>query len=244
MIGIIGFGRFGKLVSRYLAQDFDVWVATRDDCSTEIERIGAKPGDFKTVCEQRFVIPCVPISAFQETLHRIAPYLPQDAVVMDVCSVKTLPVRWMRETLPQEIAILPTHPMFGPDSAAKSLKGSKIVLCRERIAEGLFAEVQHYLEEKGLEVIITTPEEHDRQIAVSLSLTHYIGRTLSAFGATPLPIDTEGYKRLIHILGVVQNDTWQLFRDMNQLNPYAAEARQKFRAALDEIEKQLKVDGD
>ena len=31
MIGIIGFGRFGKLASHYLAKDFDVLVHTRAD---------------------------------------------------------------------------------------------------------------------------------------------------------------------------------------------------------------------
>jgi len=35
------------------------------------------------------------------------------------------PVRWMRELLPPDVAILGSHPMFGPDSAAESLQGRK-----------------------------------------------------------------------------------------------------------------------
>jgi prephenate dehydrogenase len=66
-------------------------------------------------------------------------------------------------------------------------------------------------------------------------LTHFIGRSLARFGARPLEIDTEGYKRLIHILGVVEHDTWQLFVDMHRYNPYAAENRKAFMAAMDEI---------
>ena len=85
----------------------------------------------------------------------------------------------------------------------------------------------------------TTPEEHDRQIADSLALTHYIGRSLKAFGAQALDIDTEGYQRLLHILGVVENDTWQLFEDMNRYNPYAADRRESFRQALADIEGRL-----
>ena len=49
----------------------------------------------------------------------------------------------------------------------------------------------------GLVVIESTPEDHDKQIAVSLALTHFIGRALSEFGAGPLEIDTEGYSRLL-----------------------------------------------
>ena len=86
---------------------------------------------------------------------------------------------------------------------------------------------------------ISSPEEHDRQIAVSLSLTHFIGRALDEFGAEELLIDTEGYKRLLHILGVVTHDTWQLFLDMHQYNPYAKENRQAFMAAMSRLEERL-----
>ena len=37
----------------------------------------------------------------------------------------------MQELLPQDVSILATHPIFGPDSAADSLKGRKIALCKE-----------------------------------------------------------------------------------------------------------------
>ena len=92
---------------------------------------------------------------------------------------------------------------------------------------------------QGLVVIRTTAEEHDEKIAVSLSLTHFIGRSLSAFGARDLDIDTEGYKRLMHILGVVSHDTWQLFEDMHTYNPYAKQKRQAFIDAMTDIHERL-----
>ena len=145
----------------------------------------------------------------------------------------------MRELLPQNVSILATHPMFGPDSAAESLSGCKIVLCKERIDDRFFNQIKSYLSTRGLVVIEATAEQHDRQIAVSLALTHFIGRSLARFGAEPLQIDTEGYKRLIHILGVVEHDTWQLFVDIHRYIPYAAENRKAFMAALEEINQSL-----
>jgi prephenate dehydrogenase len=159
-----------------------------------------------------------------------------------VASVKVYPVQWMRALLPETVFLLPTHPMFGPDSAAESLLDRKIVLCRERISDARFRRVRRYLTGKGLITIDTTPEEHDRQIAVSLSLTHFIGRGLAEYGARELIIDTEGYKRLLHILGVVTHDTWRLFVDMNRYNPYAAENRREFLAALGGLEDRLEAE--
>ena len=228
MIGIIGFGRFGKLTARYLAEEFDVAVYHRTDKLMEINRTGARAASLETVCRQDIVIPCVPISVFQEVLQDIAPLLRPDALVVDVCSVKEYPVRLMTDILPQTVSILATHPMFGPDSASDSLEGGKICLCEVRIAKKKCRNIKAYLESKGLVVVEATPQEHDEQIATSLSLTHFIGRTLSEYGAKQLDIDTEGYKRLLHILEVVERDTWQLFLDMHHYNGYAKEKRIAF----------------
>ena len=239
MIGILGFGRFGKLMAHYLAGDFDVMVHNRSDNGHAIMASGAKPVSLEVACRQKIVILSVPISVFRDTLETIAPLLAPDTLVIDVCSVKEYPVRLMKELLPEQVSILATHPMFGPDSAAHALQGRKIVVCTERINVSAYQKIKAYLVSKGLTVIETTPETHDRQIAVSLALTHFIGRSLAEFGATPLDVDTEGYQRLLHVLGVVENDTWQLFEDMNTYNPYAAESRSAFMAAVQRIHQRL-----
>jgi len=239
MIGIIGFGRFGKLASHYLAEDFDVVVHTRADKASEIRQAGARAVSLDEVCKQDIIIPCVPISIFRNFLKDIAPLIKPDALVVDVCSVKEYPIRWMTEILPAAVSILATHPMFGPDSASDSLAGRKICLCKVRISEKQYRKIKSYLEAKGLVVIEATAAEHDRQIATSLALTHLIGRTLSESGARRLDIDTEGYKRLLHILEVVERDTWQLFMDMHRYNPHARRKRIEFMDIMRNINSRL-----
>jgi prephenate dehydrogenase len=239
MIGIIGFGRFGKLTARYLAEEFDVAVYHRTDKSAEINRTGARAASLEAVCQQDIVVPCVPICVLQEVLQDITPLLRPDALIVDVCSVKEYPVRLMTDILPDTVSILATHPMFGPDSASDSLEGRKICLCKVRIADKKYQNIKAYLESKELVVIEATAQEHDEQIATSLSLTHFIGRTLSEYGAEQLDIDTEGYKRLLHILEVVERDTWQLFLDMHHYNSYAKEKRFAFMEVMQDINSRL-----
>jgi prephenate dehydrogenase len=239
MIGIIGFGRFGELTAGYLAEDFEVFVFNRTNKSAGIKKSGARKASLRTVCQQKIVILCVPISALKQILVEIGPLLKKDAVVVDVCSVKVYPTQWMKAALPETVSILATHPIFGPDSAADSLKGRKIFLSPIRIRKKQYQKIKTYLGSKELILIESTPEDHDEQIAVSLALTHYIGRTLSEFGAVPLDIDSEGYKRLLHILEVVEHDTWQLFYDMHRYNPYAPKKRDAFRHAMQNIDERL-----
>ena len=239
IIGIIGFGRFGKLAVEYLAKDFQVLVYDRNNNIAEIKKMNATPVPLKEAANADIIIPCVPISAFKEILEEIKNIIKTEAVIIDVCSVKEYPITLMKEILPEQVQLLGTHPMFGPDSVFEGLEGRKIVLCRIRISDKNYNNIKEYLQSKKLIIIETTPEKHDQQIAQSLALTHTIGRTLLEFNAKNLEIDTEGYKRLMHILEVVKNDTWELFIDMNKYNPYAKKIREKFIQALKTIDKKL-----
>jgi prephenate dehydrogenase len=231
-IGLIGFGRLGKLIAKNLAQDADLHIYDLEDYTEEITNINATPSSLEEVCSCPIIIPFVPMSALEDLLKKMSPLINKDALVIDVCSVKSEPVRWMQETLPPSVSILGTHPMFGPDSARNTLFGSKIVVCPVRIKDSLLSDITSYLEAHGLKVIQSSPKEHDKQIAHSLLLTHFLGRTLMDFGATDLPIDTKGYRRLMKILETVENDSWQLFADMNEYNPYAESTRQEFISSL------------
>lgn len=234
-IGMIGFGRLGRLMAKNLAQDCDLFIFDQEDFKEQISELGAIPASLKEVCQCPVVIPFVPISSLQELLKEMAPLLQKNALIIDVCSVKELPVKWMQELLPPDTSILATHPMFGPDSAKTTLFGCKIVLCPVRIDPQIYKEISAYLENHGLKVIESTPEDHDKQIAHSLLLTHFLGRTLMDFGAENLEIDTKGYRRLMKILETVENDSWQLFVDMNKYNPYAEETRKEFIQSLKKI---------
>lgn len=234
MIGLIGYGRFGRLTVQNLTPDCPVVVFTRNqDKGEDIAQAGGRLVSLEQACAQQIVILCVPISAMQTTLTQITSLVKKDALIIDVCSVKVYPAKWMKDLLPQSVQILATHPMFGPDSAAESLAGHKMVMCPVRIHPQRYNEIKQWLKQKQLSIIETTPDDHDRKIAVSLALTHFIGRSLAKFGALPLNIDTEGYKRLLHILDVTNNDTLQLFEDMHTYNPYAGEKREAFMRAME-----------
>ncbi|MBI2385133.1 MAG: prephenate dehydrogenase/arogenate dehydrogenase family protein [Elusimicrobia bacterium] len=239
-MGIIGFGRLGALLTRHFAREHEIKVYDKRRVSRRVRALGAEPAPLAEVCRQEVVVPCVPIAAFEPLLRRIRGLLRADALVVDVCSVKEHPVRAMKRLLPRSVEILGTHPNFGPDSAAESLRGRQIAVCKVRIGAERYARVKRAFERKGLELVEMTPREHDRRMATSLVLTHFIGRGLLDYGARPTGIDTEGYKRLLRILQTVQNDTAQLFRDMNRYNAYAPAMRRRFLAALRRVDARVR----
>ena len=238
-IGIVGFGRFGKLAADYLCKDFKVYVYDRGKTIINSDNKNIIPTAIDKVCAGDIVILAVPISEFENALLEIKNLLKKGSLVIDVCSVKERPAKLMEKILPKNVQILATHPIFGPDSAKDSVRGRKIVLCKIRISEELYKRIKENLENAGLIIIEATPEEHDREIANTLLLTHFIGRALIEFGAKELSMDTEGYKRLLKILETVRNDTSQLFKDMSMYNKYSKEMRMRFIKAMLNVNKRL-----
>ena len=239
-IGVIGFGRLGGLLTRYFAKDCPVYVHDIRPKTGAIRRAGGRPASLAEACRQDVVVPCVPIAEFEPLMRRIRGLLRPDAVVADVCSVKEHPVRAMKRWLPRSVELLATHPNFGPDSAAESLRGRQIAVCKVRIRPASYARIARRLRSKGLDLVEMSPREHDRRMASSLLLTHFIGRTLIDFRARSTGIDTEGYTRLLKILQTVQNDSWQLFEDMNRFNSFAAPMRRKLRASMARIDRRVR----
>ena len=138
----------------------------------------------------------------------------------------------MRHTQP----IIATHPLFGPDSVKRlGIEGQKIVVSPVRVTEEQLNMFEKMFEKMKFKIIHATPEEHDRQMARSQALVHFLGRGLAELDLQDQEISTPDYQSLLRINDLVTNDTLQLFLDMQRFNPYAKEVREELIQALQKL---------
>ena len=229
-IGIYGLGRFGMFWGKVLSQYYTVlgWNRTpKQDVPP-----GIKPADEDEVLATDVVFFCVSISSFQDVLKRVASRIPPGTLILDTCSVKSMPVRWMLELLPEENRIIGSHPMFGPDSGAGGLQGLPMVLCPARIGE---KELNYWTGEFsriGLRVLRMAADEHDHQAAYSQGITHFIGRVVDDLDLEAYPISTLGFQKMLDVVAQTCNDPFQLFLDLQRYNPYTGEMRERLYTSL------------
>jgi prephenate dehydrogenase len=240
-IGIIGFSRFGQLLAKILKPYAEVKVCNRSDKSVEAKELGVEWSTLEQVCQCDWVIVSVAISATESKIQEIAPLLKKGNLVMDVCSVKVFPAEWLEKYILKDNEIMATHPMFGPDSAANGTKDLQWVICPLRISSETLNQVKEVLNKLEVKIIETSPEEHDRQAAISLSLVHFIGRGLEEFGVKPLEISTMGFERLLKVNETVTHDSFQLFLDMQKYNPFAREVRERFIESLNNVNEKISL---
>ncbi len=236
-LGIYGLGRFGRFYAELLSRYATITAFARNPEAPL--PAGVRKVDEAQLCDQPVIILCVAISGLREVLQRLAPRLKPGTLVMDTCSVKSLPARWMDEILPPAVKILATHPMFGPDSARGGIEGLPMILHPVRLGSSELDRWRDFFAGIGLSVQIMEPQLHDRRAAFTQGLTHYLGRVLAGLELEPSPIASLGYRKLLEIIEQTCNDSWQLFYDLQQYNPYTREMRERLGASLSEVKRRL-----
>mmetsp|Transcript_13357 Transcript_13357/g.21181 ORF Transcript_13357/g.21181 Transcript_13357/m.21181 type:complete len:259 (+) Transcript_13357:527-1303(+) len=237
-IGLVGFGGFGRLIAQELWAGCPIRI-----CDPSYTRASLPDGrrvpmeGLAEVAQCDIVILAVPVARMAHVCRVLAPHLRPGTLVLDVGSVKVAPMRDMRALLPPHVEILGTHPLFGPQSAKGGVAGRKIALCPER-GEG-WRKVAAFLKARGLEVIVTTAEEHDRELAMVQGLTHLIGKVLSDLGPLPERLTTASFDLLREAVGMVQDDPPTVLHAIEVANPYAAEVREAFFARASELQAQF-----
>ncbi|HSJ64266.1 MAG TPA: bifunctional chorismate mutase/prephenate dehydrogenase [Gemmatimonadaceae bacterium] len=141
---------FGDLGHRVLMSDLDTELSSADAAA------GAD-----------VVVVSVPIADTELVIRSVGPHVRPNALLMDVTSLKAGPVAAMLEST--EASVVGTHPMFGP--GVHTLQGQRVVLCRAR-GDAWADWVAAMLGARGLIVTETTPERHDRAMAIVQVLTH------------------------------------------------------------------------
>ena len=167
------------------------------------------------------VLLSVPIESFEEVVKEISPYIQPEQVVIDITSVKVLPVSAMHKHLKTGL-VLGAHPLFGP--GAKGVANQNFVLTPTNDKERTLAQkIREYLETRGGRVSLMTPEEHDEKMTIILGLSHFIAivsaDTLLSSDKLEQPGEISGitYKVLLTLVESVISENPELYASL-QMN--------------------------
>lgn len=235
-VGIVGFGAFGALMARHLAPHCRLLAfdpMPRDACGIPVTF-----SDLPTVARSDVVVLAVPVSCIADVIRAMRPHLRPGTVVIDVGSVKIQPVRVMLAELPDDVEVIGCHPLFGPQSAKGGVAGHRIAWCpvRGRSAGRIAAFLRRTLR---LDVIRTTPDAHDRQMAVVQGLTHLIAKVLVGMEPLPTRMATKSFDLILQATDMVRHDAPAVYEAIERANPHAAAVRQQFFAMADEVRHSL-----
>ncbi len=180
-IAIIGGnGGMGQVLQK-LFEDFGHTVVCAD-LNTKITNIEAAQ-------HADVVVISVPIAATTEVIKEVGPHCKPNALLLDVTSTKTEPLNAMLENF--NGSVIGTHPLFGP--SVHSLQGQRIALVCGRDLNEWEDWLCSIFKARGLSVLVTTAQEHDRAMGIVQVLTH---QTTEVLGRTIEKLDVDVQKTL------------------------------------------------
>ena len=235
-VGLIGVGRFGKVLANILKKGFS--VKAYDIIPSKVTNSLTK-SDLDDILMLDNIFIAVPIRHFEMIIKDISNKVNKNSTIIDVCSVKKHTSEVMLKHLPNEVGIISSHPMFGPDSFHSKAR-LKMMMDKTRVDDKIYNYWKTFFKNQNINIIEMSPDEHDKIAARTQGITHLLGRTLKNFGIQKTRIDTKGYRDLIDLVEQTCNDTWALYSDLQLYNPYTNTMLKDLKYSLNQIEDKLK----
>lgn len=237
-VGIVGYGSFGAFIHELLKR-FAPHVEVRV-YSPGKEVNGQLFFSLEEVAKCDAVMLSVPIHAFEETLVQTLPHLSPDSIIVDVATVK-LHTTEILKRLAGDRKYIATHPMFGPVSYKlrnKDIAGFRMVVTEYTVPTSLYEELKSSFKSLGFDIIEMSSDKHDKHVAETLFLTHFIGQVVSHAKFDRTEIDTVSFGCLMDAVETVKDDT-ELFRDVYRFNPHCREVLNRFQSGEHEARRIL-----
>lgn len=240
-VGIIGYGNFGSFVHELLKR-------FAPDGAVKIFSTG-KPVDGHVYFSRDEVAACdvvvfaVPIREYEHALKETVPLMKKEGIIVDVATVKMHTVELVKKYAAGRPYIA-THPMFGPESYAKRGKdvaGFRIVISEHTLPEDTILMFCKTLQRLGFVTLQMSAESHDKQLAETLFLTHFIGQVVTEAGFVRTDIDTVSFGFLMDAVESVRADK-QLFEDVFRYNPHCRHVLDQLQIAETRVKESVSTD--
>ena len=170
-----GAGRMGHWLVRYFSSRGHK-VIISDIKKTEAKTVAMEEGvefaenNIEAVKTGDLIIVSTPIQVIPKVIQKIVPYLKKGAIIAEISSLKTHLITVLTQIARSNVKPLSIHPLFGPGT--RQITRRKIAVipildeeAEKKIAKELFPEA---------EIIVIDAEKHDKAMALTLSLPHFM----------------------------------------------------------------------
>ncbi|HII67898.1 MULTISPECIES: prephenate dehydrogenase [Thermococcus] len=170
-IGIIGYGKMGKLFAWEFSKKYEVGIYSNHAEESEFNLFDLieelfKWADFIVIAKSTSETPLV-----LETLAKLSEKI-KGKVIFDISTFKKDAIE-VYKRFPEDIKVCSVHPMFG--AGAKSFKGRRFIVIPVKGRDEDIIPVINLLREFKAEVFIADEKTHDEMMKIVIGIPYFIG---------------------------------------------------------------------
>ncbi|XVE78874.1 hypothetical protein DITRI_Ditri14bG0013300 [Diplodiscus trichospermus] len=244
-IGLVGFGNFGQFLAKTIVkQGHTIRATSRTDYSQLCDELGIsffRDALAFVEADNDVILICTSIVSLSEVLNSMPlRHLKRRTLFVDVLSVKEHARNLLLQVLPEQMDVLCTHPMFGPESGKNGWIGLSFMYDKVRVRDELTClSFLRIFETEGCRMMEMSCEEHDKQAARSQFLSHVIGRILSEMGIESTSINTKSFETLLKLKESSTNDSFDLFSGLFTHNRFAQQELMTLEHSFERVKQKL-----
>ncbi len=236
VVGVYGYGGMAEqLVKTFSRAGHKVIVTGRNLEKTKelAKRYKVEWGKPEEVAKRvEWLILAVPPEAVPGLVKELAPLMRSGALISDISSVKKKVVDEVLKVLPEYIEYISLHPLFGPEVEPL---GETVVVVPVKGYDYWPRLVESILVSMGFEVVTSTPDEHDRAMAVTQVLHHFALLSLDEaaeklsreYGVDYMKYATRSFKTTLQTMKRLK-ELSDVIDEIQIGNEYAEHAREEF----------------
>jgi prephenate dehydrogenase len=238
-VGIIGYGNFGTFVHELGQQLFPEIEFRIHSRRAEIDNTIFF--NLRTAAQSDIVILCESIAGYKNRMIEVLKHALPETIFVDVATVKNYTSQLCHEYCNGR-RFISIHPMFGAESYKK--QGDKtvtprIVVTDYALKNDSYQQLKETFSQLGFSIIEMTPDEHDKNLAETLFITHYISQSIINAGFKRTELDILPFQFLMDAVESLKYDK-QLFADIYKYNSYCKEAVSKLHQAQEDFFEKLR----
>lgn len=229
-----GAGRMGRwLTHHFISFGNEVTISDvkSDEAASFAKSVGARFVKENIACvdDADLTVVSTPIPVIPQVLREFSFNLKKNSIIAEISSLKSQIIPVLMEMADRNVKPLSIHPLFGP--GAKRLEEEKVALIPLVSPSSEVDLVKKIF--PGVEVIVVDAEEHDRAMALTLSLPHFIN---IIFASTISEEDLNVLKKLggttftlqLTLSESVMNEEPGLYASIQMNNEYTTQYLDKF----------------
>lgn len=231
-IGIIGGkGKMGTAFAEFFeSQGLEVLISD----------IGTKLTTQQLVKKADVIIVSVPIASTEAVIKKIVHRLKPSQLIMDLTSIKEMPIREMAKG---KASVIGLHPMFNSTTFGP---GQKMIVCQKRPGKWLKWVEDIFANKGGINLLKLTGKQHDMLMSLVQGLVHFVdiafAKTLEEKGVKVkdfLPFASPASGLKIEIAARILSQDADLYGNIQIQNEYIPEVIETFIKSAQELREKI-----
>jgi prephenate dehydrogenase len=227
-----GAGKMGRwLVNHFRKLDHTVIIA--DPRGLEVEDIEVTENNTTAVVDADIVFISVPMEDVVDVIQEVVPNMKSMSVLCEISTMKTNVFDALTELSSQPVRPLSLHPLFGPGATSLKKRFAIIPVSDQDAERNLAAELF-----PESEVIVVEKEDHERIMALTLSLPYFVNMILASMVQDEdiqLMEELSGTTFALQFLltGSIMSHSSRFHTALHNENKYALEILSNFRSTIE-----------